>query len=570
LQAFFYLCTIDFTPFKNKFMAEKIFITENEKNEIVEKYNNGISLKEISRNSKYSFTFIQKLINSLDHEKMITINYPQKEGYKIIAICKKTGKKFYDYRNISGAILEHVLEIYKNINIPKTKFLRKSIEYKTNKFWYDEYFTFDYEKIKGIKKCVYCDWVTEDTENKSGAYEKHLETIHGINLKEHTVSHPEENSYIRKRIYQDEELITCAICGEKMKVLSNTHLSQHNITSPEYKLKYNSKTVCPETSTKLSKITTNSNKNSTFKKTSKPENEIKDFLINNGIEISQSKRKELDGLEIDLINIENKIGIEFNGNLYHSEIYGKKTFNYHLNKTEIANENGYKLIHIFEDEWETKKDIVKNKLLHIFNKQNSEKIHARKCIIHENINSDIKSEFLEKNHIQGNDKSIIILGAYYNNELVALMTFDNKRNLNREANHNENNYELKRFCIKNNYQITGIAAKLLSHFIKAYSPERIISFADRRWTLDKNDNLYTKLGFTLIEILKPDYTYYCSKVDRFKRHHKFGFGKSSIKERFPYVYNFNKTEWEMMQELGYDRIWDCGKFKYELLINKNI
>ena len=63
MQAFFYLCTIDFT-LNNRIMAEKIFITENEKNEIVTLYNDGMSLKEISRNSKYSFTFIQKLISS--------------------------------------------------------------------------------------------------------------------------------------------------------------------------------------------------------------------------------------------------------------------------------------------------------------------------------------------------------------------------------------------------------------------------------------------------------------------------------------------------------------------------
>ena len=38
----------------------------------------------------------------------------------------------------------------------------------------------------------------------------------------------------------------------------------------------------------------------------------------------------------------------------------------------------------------------------------------------------------------------------------------------------------------------------------------------------------------------------------------------SLKKKFPQIYDNNKTEWEMMQELGYDRIWDCGKFKYEM------
>jgi very-short-patch-repair endonuclease len=547
-------------------MAEKINLTENEKNIIFAKYNNGISLREIAKASKYSFAFIQKLINSDGFDKIIEGNYLPKEGYNIIAICKKTGKILYDYKNSSGAILDHINKTYPKEIIPSTRYLRKSIEHKTGKFWYDEYFTFDYEKIKNVKKCVYCDWTTEDINNKSGAYEKHLETIHGINLKEHTINHPEENSYIRKRIYQDEELVSCKICGKKFKQINFKHLNEHNITPYEYKLQYGSDgCISPEVKEGMIIRYNKTLKHCGFKKTSKPEQLINDSL---NINFESSNRAILNGLEIDLVNHEHKIGIEFNGNLHHSENFGKKDRNYHLNKTKKANENGYKLIHIFEDEFAYKFDIVINKLKHIFKISIDNKIHARKCIIKDNINPDIKSKFLEKNHIQGNDNSNIILGAYYNNELVALMTFDNKRSLNKEANHNENNYELTRFCIKNCYQITGIAAKILSHFIKTYNPERIISFADRRWTLDKDNNLYVKLGFKLIEVLDPDYTYYCPKVDRYRRFHKFGFGKSNIKKRFPYVYSFNKTEWEMMQELGYDRIWDCGKFKYEMIINK--
>jgi hypothetical protein len=32
--------------------------------------------------------------------------------------------------------------------------------------------------------------------------------------------------------------------------------------------------------------------------------------------------------------------------------------------------------------------------------------------------------------------------------------------------------------------------------------------------------------------------------------------------------DFNKTEKELTTELGFDRVWDCGLFKYEL-INQN-
>lgn len=85
-----------------------------------------------------------------------------------------------------------------------------------------------------------------------------------------------------------------------------------------------------------------------------------------------------------------------------------------------------------------------------------------------------------------------------------------------------------------------------------------------RWNNDSTNNVYLKNGFTLDSTIKPDYSYYNSKVSRYKRFHKFSFGKSSLRIKFPDVYRDELTEWEIMQKLGYDRIWDCGKFKFTL------
>jgi hypothetical protein len=38
---------------------------------------------------------------------------------------------------------------------------------------------------------------------------------------------------------------------------------------------------------------------------------------------------------------------------------------------------------------------------------------------------------------------------------------------------------------------------------------------------------------------------------------------NQFKKRFPNL-DYNKTEKELTSELGYDKIWDCGLFKYEL------
>ena len=81
--------------------------------------------------------------------------------------------------------------------------------------------------------------------------------------------------------------------------------------------------------------------------------------------------------EIDLIIDNTDICIEYNGLYYHTEKMGK-TSSYHLNKTIECNQIGYKLIHIFEDEWKTKQDLVKTKLKHLLKVNNGVKIGGSK------------------------------------------------------------------------------------------------------------------------------------------------------------------------------------------------
>jgi len=526
-------------------------------NEIFDKYTSGLSIRKLEKIYPYSFSYIQKLINSKNHEKNIRNNYPLKDGYTLIAICKKTNKKFYDYKNISGAITTHLKKTY-NLKLP-SKYKRKSLEYDSGKFWYDKYFDFIYEKNEEIKKCEYCGWITKDIENVSGAYEKHLKNKHNLTVSEHLKKNPNDKKYFKKEIYNN--LITCKICGKKFKSITNTHLlNKHNITQLEYKLNYENNLVSPQTRDKLI-----NNYNQFLKYSPNIKTSSLEKIITNNISLSfkQSDRSTLNGKEIDLLY--NNKGFEVNGCLYHTEIFGKKNRNYHLQKSEIALNKGINLYHIFEDEFHYKPTLVLNKIKHILNyNQNDEIIHARKCNIHDNISPYHKNLFLNENHIQGSDKSPINIVATYDNNIIAIMTFNNKRYMNKSKKQNNDIYELSRFAVKNNLIVNGIASRLLKFFIEKYKPNKIISFADRRWTPNPENNLYTKLNFKHTETLKPDYWYYNPKFDRYKRFHKFGFGKSNLKKKFPDIFNNNKSEWEMMQELGFDRIWDCGKFKFEL------
>ena len=91
-----------------------------------------------------------------------------------------------------------------------------------------------------------------------------------------------------------------------------------------------------------------------------------------------------------MISLDKKIAIEFNGCYWHSDLFKKN--NYHLEKTNALKEQGYRLIHIFEDEWINKRFIVKDKVKSILGIIKS-KIYARDCEVRV-IDDALKNKFL--------------------------------------------------------------------------------------------------------------------------------------------------------------------------------
>ncbi len=294
-----------------------------------------------------------------------------------------------------------------------------------------------------------------------------------------------------------------------------------------------------------------------FSKTSKEEKEILDFIysIYPREKIITNTRTIIPPHEIDIFLPELNIGIEYNGLYWHSEIY-KPNKNYHYKKFMDSQNNNIKLIQIFSDEWINKKEIVKSRIKNLIG-VNENKIYARKCIIKE-VNSKDKNKFLNINHIQGEDRSKIKLGLYYNNVLVSIMTFGNPRKAIGKINKvEENTFELIRFCSELNTNVVGGASRLLKYFIKHYNPNKIYSFADNRWS--SFNSVYTKLGFILKNKSLPGYWYTKNFTERI---HRYNFNKNKLKKM---GFEINKnTEHEIMNMLKYYKVWDCGVSRYEL------
>lgn len=536
--------------------------------EIIKMHETGVKKRKIAKSLEVSTSYVDRVI--LERSKPKRILVPD-DGFVIVAKCKKTGMLFEDYENRSGLITIHVVQTYPEFKIP-TPFKRRKFFKESGRFWYEDFFDIIQTKKQSIetKKCKYCDWETADIDNKSGWYTTHLSLVHGKTIDVYVGEFPEEKNLFKTHFAKKEKResmlsssknhISCKICGEKMSKVTNSHLLyRHGMTLFEYRMLHDS-TLSESSLGKFKKLYNENLKNLPGKFISKPQAEIASFITEMGFSVDLNNKTILSGTEMDIFVKDKMLAFEFDGLYFHSEKSGNKSRLYHREKTRLAGSKGIRLIHIFEDEWQNKTEIVKSKIKHLLGKNNSVRIHARKMTV-SRITRQEKEIFLDKNHIQGTDDSSLSYGAFFDDHLCAVMTFDDNRSMNREKGHKAGTYELKRFAVETGYGIPGIGSRLISRFMKDFSPKRIVSFADLRWS-SSDSNVYKKMGFRLEKEIAPDYSYTMYKSGVAYRFHKFGYGKKSIARKFPDVYAKEKTEWEMMQEKGFDRIWDCGKLKY--------
>ena len=214
--------------------------------------------------------------------------------------------------------------------------------------------------------------------------------------------------------------------------------------------------------------------------------------------------------------------------------------NYHLEKTNIAKENGFRCIHIFDwDNWD--------KVIQLLTKK--EVIYARNCKIVE-IGKKECNEFLCKYHIQNTCKGQNIrVGLMYKGELVEVMTFGNSR-------YNRNyQYELLRLCSHSKYKIIGGASKLFKYAVSHYHLNNIISYCD----LSKFDgSVYSKLGMQFVKNTPPQEIWSLEKNK---------ITANLLRQRgYDQLFNTNygkgTSNEELMLEHGWLPVYDCGQAVY--------
>ncbi len=143
---------------------------------------------------------------------------------------------------------------------------------------------------------------------------------------------------------------------------------------------------------------------------------------------------------------------------------------------------------MFEDWWIRHPEIIKSKISALYGK--SKTIFARKCFV-KKITKPEADIFLNENHIYGTSTSKVRIGLFFENELVAAMTFAAMRKFQ-----TGNSAEILRYCSKNYTTITGGLSKLLKFYMQLYAPQSIMTYTDLDWG---NGEAFRRLGFVETE-----------------------------------------------------------------------
>jgi hypothetical protein len=282
-----------------------------------------------------------------------------------------------------------------------------------------------------------------------------------------------------------------------------------------------------------------------FVRVSEQERQLANFVESLGFDIVRNDRNQIAPKELDIWIPEKKMAIEYCGTFWHSERFLQDA-NHHFNKWKSCQERSIRLLTIWSSEWEQQRQMVERRIKHILNIPD-EKIWARQCHI-ENIDAKTAKAFCELHHLHGYVPSQVKLGAYYNNELVSIMTFG-KRKITKSK---DVEWEILRFC--SSHQVVGIASRLFKRFLND-NPEvkKVISFSDNRWDTGQ---LYEKMGFHQASQPKPGYQYLMHNQGLM---HRFNFTKAKLVSQ---GYDATLSEREIMESLGHYRIWDCGQTKW--------
>jgi hypothetical protein len=272
--------------------------------------------------------------------------------------------------------------------------------------------------------------------------------------------------------------------------------------------------------------------------------------------------------EVDVLSHKYKIGIEYNGLLWHSDKYYKgQNVNYHLDKTNEVEANGYRLIHIFEDEYLNKEYLIFNKILELFN---VDKYVGSDFNYFKMLDFKTSEEFLLSvdSLYQLKDK-VVVSDAKIENTTNIEDVLVNKLSLQITQDYDKLFYikqgnkklgaitvkgsKLKEVLVNPVYKIVNLET-LIINFIKENNIKCVT--LDKRWFSETN-NLFKKISVS-VNHSEPK-RFYMKGYKRFNDINVEHYKTHYLHKR---KYKDGMTDEEFLSKCNVFSIYDCGYFTY--------
>lgn len=296
------------------------------------------------------------------------------------------------------------------------------------------------------------------------------------------------------------------------------------------------------------------------------EDELYQYIIslNSTIQIERNVRGYIsDGVhkyELDLYLPLLKLGIEFNGSAFHSSLNKYDMYlkpkDYHQRKFEIAQDKGIHLIQIFDVDWFSNRDKIKQLISSYILPR--KRIYARSTEVRR-ITAQESHLFEDLFHLQGrSNQGSICYGLFYNGDLMSTMSFG-KYSRNGSDKYE---YELVRYVVKPNTVVVGGARKLFKSFTKDYDPNSVLSYSDCNYF---SGSVYPNLGFVFKGYTPPMYYWYLGnqRVDRNRTQvSKLRLQYPELHEAYLRQSDIKSEEDYIMTSLKAFKVYTCGNKRW--------
>ena len=238
--------------------------------------------------------------------------------------------------------------------------------------------------------------------------------------------------------------------------------------------------------------------------------EIMSYVAGLGVSAIIDDRRTISPLELDISIPSHSFSIECNGLYWHSQDYTHHWM--HQYKTDLTRKLGIKLMHLFEDEWRNKSEIIKSMIKSRLGKTTH--VYARSLTVSK-VSQTESAAFFAHNHIDGSVKSSVTIGLRDRKGTLLLAM-----SLRRPHQKKWKDYvEVARFATLQGHTVVGGLSRLSTHSLKLEilkEKSGLMSYMDTRHGGDGSSYInsgWQHFGETGVRFWWTDYD---SRFDRFK------------------------------------------------------